>query len=458
MKMNGGSHQELEIRSLKSLHNYLQRLVEKRMWLQIMIALTLGMGAGALLGPDSGIVEPTIAMPLINWIALPGGLFIRLIQMIMVPLVVSSVITGIAGQGNNEYLKTTGTRVVLYFLATSVVVVSMSLTLATLLQPGKRMAGKLQVAGESTSVIVPDNSINTKPAIPEMLIDLLPANPLASMVTGEMLSIVMFSVVVGIALINISPKTANPILSLLFSVQEICMTITRWAMRIAPIAVFGLLCQITAMVGLKTIAGLSGYVLTVVLALIILVGFYMLLLMILTRTNIRRFFISVKELLLLAFSTASSAAVMPMSIKTAEEKLDIDPRVARFIVPVGTAVNMDGTAAYQAVSTVFLAQVYGLEFGLSTLLLLTFTTIAASIGTPSAPGAGVIVLASVLSSVNIPTEGIAIIIGVDRLLGMLRASVNVMGDMVACLIFNRPFIREGNPPPLVEISESSQRS
>ncbi len=434
--------EQLEIQPLKSLYKYLQSLVEKRMWLQIMIALVFGMAAGAALGPDTGWVNPGFAMPLINWVALPGGLFIRLIQMIMIPLVVSSVITGIAGQQNNEYLKSTGTKVAMYFLATSVVVVSVSLVLAMVVQPGKNMAGKitLPVAKMTT---VNDSDVATssaRPAIPDMLIDLLPANPLASMVTGEMLSIVMFSVVVGIALINIPVKTANPILSLLFSIQEICMTITRWAMKIAPVAVFGLICQITAMVGLKTIGGLGWYVFTVVLALAVLVLFYVLLLVFFAHANIRKFFIDVKELLLLAFSTASSAAVMPMSLKTAEEKLGVDPRVSRFIVPVGTTVNMDGTAAYQAVSTVFLAQVYGLELSIGMLILLTFTTIAASIGTPSAPGAGVIVLASVLASVNIPAEGIAIIIGVDRLLGMLRTSVNVMGDMVACMIFNRSYL------------------
>lgn len=236
------------------------------------------------------------------------------------------------------------------------------------------------------------------------------------------------------------------------------MTITRWAMKIAPVAVFGLICQITAMVGLKTIGGLGWYVFTVVLALAVLVLFYVILLLVFAQANIRKFFADVKELLLLAFSTASSAAVMPMSLKTAEEKLGVDPRVSRFVVPVGTTVNMDGTAAYQAVSTVFLAQVYGLEMGVGTLVLLTFTTIAASIGTPSAPGAGVIVLASVLASVNIPADGIAIIIGVDRLLGMLRTSVNVMGDMVACMIFNRPFLRgdEAALPPVPVLSDAGE--
>lgn len=430
--------EQLEIQPLASLYKHLHNLVEGRMWLKILIAMVLGMTAGALLGPDTGWLAPEISMPVINWIALPGGLFIRLIQMIMIPLVVSSVITGIAGEQNNNYLKTSGTRVAIYFLATSVVVVTMSLVLALVIAPGHHMAGHIALPG-ATGPAEGMDAVKDKPSIPDMLINMLPVNPLASMVTGEMLSIVMFSVVVGIALLNISVRTANPILSLLFSIQEICMTITRWAMKIAPVAVFGLLCQVTAMVGLKTIGGLGWYVFTVVLALAVLVGFYILLLIVFAKADIGAFFRSVKELLLLTFSTASSAAVMPMSLKTAEEKLGVAPQIARFIVPVGTTINMDGTAAYQAVSTVFLAQVYGLELSLGTLVLLTFTTIAASIGTPSAPGAGVIVLASVLASVNIPAEGIAIIIGVDRLLGMLRASVNVMGDMVACMIFNRSY-------------------
>jgi Na+/H+-dicarboxylate symporter len=141
-------------------------------------------------------------------------------------------------------------------------------------------------------------------------------------------------------------------------------------------------------------------------------------------------------LLLLAFSMASSAAVMPMSIKTAEEKLQVKPAVSRFIIPVGATINMDGTAAYQAISTIFLAQVYGLELGVLSIVLLVITTVAASIGTPSTPGAGVIVLTTVLSSVGIPVTGIALIIGVDRLLGMLRTAVNVTGDLTACMVFN----------------------
>lgn len=213
------------------------------------------------------------------------------------------------------------------------------------------------------------------------------------------------------------------------------MTVTRWAMRLAPFAVFGLMTRTTATAGLAAITALGLYVLTVLAALAVVLALYAAVVAGFTPIRVSRFFRAASDVLLLAFSVASSAAVMPLTMKTAEERLDVPPDVSRFVVPVGAIMNMNGTAAYQAVATVFLSQVYGLEMSLPALGLVVVTTVAASIGTPSAPGAGIIILATVLASAGIPVEGIAIILGVDHLLGMCRTSVNVAGDLTACVVF-----------------------
>ena len=208
-------------------------------------------------------------------------------------------------------------------------------------------------------------------------------------------------------------------------------------MKLAPIAVFGLMCQVTSKVGIETIMGLSMFMFTVLLGLLSVVTVYCFLLLFVAKVNLKKFFFDAKDVLLLAFSVASSAAVMPLTLKTAEERMNINTEVSRFIIPIGVSLNMDGTAVFQAIATLFLAQVYGIQLDMVSILLVIITTILASIGTPSAPGAGVIVLGSVLSTIGIPITAIALIIGVDRLLGMFRTSVNVMGDLVTCNVFNR---------------------
>jgi Na+/H+-dicarboxylate symporter len=439
---------------LKELYIHLEGLVKGRLWLKVIIGMVLGVVAGVLLGQETGYVSPENSSLITSWLALPGNLFIRLVQMIMIPLIVSSVIQGIAGGEHKDELIKTGPKVALYFIITTSVAIVIGVITTLLIKPGNYInsSALLSVGGVSAELEVETSSFSLK-AVPNMITDLLPDNPLASMVTGEMLSIVIFSIIVGIALLNVSDKTSRPLLDLLSSIQEICMTITKWAMKLAPYAVFGLICQITAMVGINTIAGLGMYILAVVVGLMGLVGFYILILLFVAKTPVRHFFSSAKELLLLAFSMASSAAVMPMSIKTAEEKLNVKPSVSRFIIPVGATINMDGTAAYQAISTIFLAQVYGLELGVLSIVLLVITTVAASIGTPSTPGAGVIVLATVLSSVGVPITGIALIIGVDRLLGMLRTAVNVTGDLTACMVFNSRLGEPADTNKVVELEK-----
>lgn len=434
---------DLDLRPIKDLYIYLQGFVQNRLWLKIILSMCAGVALGGYIATSPEWLSEEYAATLTNWLALPGNLFIRLIQMIMIPLMFSSIVQGIAGGENKDYLKTVGPKVMIYFMFTSVVTITLAVVIALILKPGLYMGMDNVLFKEMLDLSVAAGASETQSFglkdLPNMLTNLLPENPLASMVSGEMLSIVIFALIIGVALVNLPDQTALPILQLLYSIQEITMLVTRWAMKLAPIAVFGLICQVTSKVGLETITGLSMFVVTVLIGLLSVLIFYTLLLLFFSKENIFQFYKKSWDVMLLGFSMSSSAAVMPLTLKTAEENLKINPSVSRFIIPVGVSINMDGTAVFQAVATIFLAQVYGLELNTMSLVLVIITTIMASIGTPSAPGAGVIVLGSVLSSIGIPVTAIALIIGVDRLLGMFRTSVNVVGDLVACVIFNRMY-------------------
>lgn len=422
------------------LYSYLQSFVQRRLWLRVLIGMVLGIGLGAYLSSKPDWISAENLESLVNWIALPGNLFIRIVQMIMIPLMFSSVVQGIAGGESAEYLKKSGPKLILYYAATTTTVLIIAVILVNVLNPGSYMDAANLITDDMAlnPESLPDSHSKTSIGnIPSVLIDLLPANPLQALVSGDMLSIVIFAIIIGVSLANIPSDTAVPLLKVLYSVQEITMAITRWAMKLAPVAVFGLMCQVTERVGIDTIMGLSMFMFTVVLGLLLVVVVYCCILVFVARVNLKKFFTDARDTLLLAFSVASSAAVMPLTIKTAEEKMGIHRSVSRFIIPVGVSLNMDGTAVFQAIATIFIAQVYGLDLDLATMMIIIVTTIFASIGTPSAPGAGVIVLGSVLGTIGIPITAIALIIGVDRLLGMFRTSVNVMGDLVTCNVFNR---------------------
>lgn len=413
------------------LYAKLTGLVESKLWARVLLGLCLGVGTGLLLGPAANLVPTELARSVTSWLALPGDLFIRLVQMIMIPLVVASIVQGIAGDGDRERLERLGLRVAVYFIGTTLIAILLGLGAALIIHPGH--AGGLALPAPSAAAPpAPRPAVD----VPALIVGLLPSNPLASVLAGEMLSIVIFAIIVGAALVSISREKAEPVLNLLFSVQEICMTVTRWAMRLAPFAVFGLMARTTATSGLSAITSLGIYALTVLAALAVVFALYLLVVAAFTPIGVRHFLRAASDVLLLAFSVASSAAVMPLTMKTAEERLGVIPAVSRFVVPLGAIMNMNGTAAYQAVATLFLAQVYGLELGLGALSLVVVTTVAASIGTPSAPGAGIVILASVLASAGVPVEGISLILGVDHLLGMCRTSVNVAGDLTACAVFS----------------------
>jgi Na+/H+-dicarboxylate symporter len=433
----------LNPRSLGRLSGYLAGLVQGRLWLKVLLGMALGLIIGAILGPSFGLVEPKTGAIIGDWLAFPGQLFLATIQMIVIPLVVASVIRGLAASENLEQLKRLGVRVTLFFAVTTALSATIGLTVANLIDPGASMTGLLSEIDltAETPVSVPAPSIEV---LPQTLIGLLPGNPLGAMVEGQMLQIVIFSIIFGIALVSMVPAQAKPMLELLGSLQEVCMTIVRGAMRLAPIAVFGLMAQLTTKIGFGALLGMAIYVATVLIGLLILLAVYLLMLRVFIGEKPMRFLSMTRDVILLAFSTSSSATVMPLSIKTAEQLLHVRPSISQFVIPLGATINMNGTALYQSVATVFLAQVYGVDLSISSMALVVAMAVGASIGSPATPGVGIVILAMVLETVGIPASGIALIMGVDRILDMSRTAINVTGDLVACALMERWVGGEGS--------------
>ena len=419
-----------------TLARRLDYLLRTHLWVQIIVAMVAGIVLGIGLSPSGGAwVSETTAYTIGSWVALPGQIFLALIQMIVVPLVLSSIILGIAGGGNLEFVRRLGARIVPYFVATTVVAVLIGVSLAMWIEPGTY----IDTVAIQTAIdpVASGPTANATLTLPEHIVAVIPANPTSAILQRAMFQIVILAIMIAIALVSIKPERARPILDLCVSMQEIAMKIVSWAMAIAPAAVFGLLAKVSIEVGLDAIVGMAIYVGTVMLGLVLLYVFYLLIVAVLARRNPLQFMKSIREVQLLAFSTSSSAAVMPLSMNIARGKLRVRKSISEFIVPLGATVNMDGTALYQIIAAIFLTQVYGIDLSTGEIILLAMTTVGASIGSPSTPGVGIVILATIVQSIGVPPAGIAMIIGVDRILDMCRTAVNVSGDLTACAVMDR---------------------
>lgn len=427
-------------RNLKHLSGTLHGLITSQLWVKVLLGMFLGVGAGLLLGPAAGLVPPETARTISAWLVLPGNIFLTIIQMIVVPLVLASVVRGIAASGSTEQLRSTGLYLVGYFLFTTTVAITIGILVTSVVQPGRYVDNSEFKPAASSATAIEDNIEDEQidlTELPNTLVSILPDNPVSAAVEMNMLQIVLFSVIFGLALVSLQPEKSKPLLDLLGSLQSVVMRVVSWVMRLAPYAVFGFIAQVTLQTGFETLVGIGVYVLTVLAALAALMCFYLLVVWVAGRIAPRRFLSAVRQVQLLAFSTNSSVAVMPVTMKTAEEKLNVRPSTAQFIVPIGATVNMDGTALFHGTATLFLTQVYGLEVGIGMLLALVATAIGASIGTPATPGVGIVILSVVLGSVGVPLEGIALIVGVDRVLELFRTATNVTGDLVASVVIDR---------------------
>ncbi len=423
---------------LDEIREGLSKLRHQRLWAQVLIAMAAGISIGLLLSPASGgVLSQENADLAASWLALPGQLFLALIQMVVIPLVITSIVLGIAMSGNVDFLKKIGLRIAPYFVGTTIVAVCIGAMIAMVIQPGNYINTAIISAAESSAIDPTALATTSQLTIPERIIQIIPTNPSQAILTRSMFQVVLLAILAAVALVSMSASRAKPLLDICVSVQELSMKIVGWAMKLAPIAVFGLLAQICIQVGFDAIVGVAAYMATVLCGLVLLLGFYLLIVLLLAHRNPLDFLKKIGSVQLLAFSTSSSAAVMPLSMKTAETDLGVSQPVSKFIVPLGATVNMDGTALYQMCAAIFLTQVYGVELSVAQLALLAVTTVGASIGSPSTPGVGIIILATVVQSLGVPSEGIALILGVDRMLDMSRTAVNVSGDLTACVVMQR---------------------
>lgn len=420
------NEQRAELTQLSLQRTKLRIWVRSRLWAQVIIAMVLGLCAGFLLGPGGGLVPAATAKTLGAWLALPGKLFLALIAIVLVPLVFSSIVGGLAGAPSNEAMRKVGIRLGLFILTTTAAAAWIGVTLTQMFQPGR-------------GISLPPAAMDPAPAdiesfdfkmLPDLVVGVLPSNPAASVIEGDLLAIVILALLAGVASMQIQPAKAAPFLAVLDSVMSLSMTIVKWAMLLTPLAVFGFMAQLMMQIGLDSLLGLASYVATVLLGLALLFAVYGVLLQVLGRTSFKAFLGAAGETLLLAFSTSSSSAVMPSTIQAAR-RLNVPNDVASLVVPVGATMNMAGTALYQSVAILFLAQMSDVALGSAEIFLLVGTLVVSSIGAPGTPGVSIAILASVAAGFGIPAEGLVIILGVDRLLDMCRTVVNVTGDLTA---------------------------
>ena len=416
----------------------LKNYIFKNLWLQVVISLLLGLAVGLALGDDVGIgVDDDTLSSLSSYLKIPANIFLSLIMMIIVPLIFASIVVAITNLGAKEKMRTLGLGIGVYFVITTTISILVAVLLASIIAPGSIL--DLTALQEAHDISEEDLQVTEGfdlEDVPRAISNIIPRNPISSYLEGQMFSILIMAVIVGLAMAALPKESTKPLLDLLESVQKITLHILIISMKIVPFAVFGLIIGMVATVGIGTMVGLGVYMVTVVLGLGIMLLVYALILKFVAKRSISATFSKFRNPQTLAFSTASSMATMPVTLKTAEEDLKVDPKVSKFVIPLGTTVNMDGTALYQVIAVFFLAQLFAIELSMISILVIIITSLLASIGTPAVPGAGVIVLSTILITVGIPPVGILLLLSVDRILDMIRTMVNVTGDLTATCVFD----------------------
>jgi proton glutamate symport protein len=357
--------------------------------------------------------------------------------MIAVPLVLASLIVGAASLTDLKHIAKIGGKTLGFYALTAVVAISIGLACANLIQPGNMMDAaskeRLMDAYQDEAKTRIDQNVSMN--IVDFLVNIVPKNPFKAIADGDFLQIVFFAILVGVFLVQIPSDKAKPVITFFEGLSEAMIVLVEKIMIIAPYAVFTLIAATVAEFGFNILQTLLWYSLTVVLGLTILTFVeYPILLKAFTKIKVTDFFRAQKQVLAVAFSTSSSAATLPVTMDVCEKRLGVPNKIASFVLPLGTTVNMDGTALYQAVAAMFIAQVYGFDLNLTQQLTIVLTAALAAIGTAPVPGIGLIMLIIVLKSIGVPEEGIALIIGVDRILDMCRTVPNVIADSLACVV------------------------
>ena len=403
---------------------------------RILIGMAAGIAVGFLFkwllaGQDERLLHilgmdiPLKALFVDGFFHVGGEIFIASLKMLVVPLVFVSLVCGTCSLSDTSALGRLGGKTIALYLITTAIAISLAIFAALLIGPGEGV----QMQSDASF------SLAETPSLSQVFINIFPSNPIESMAEGNMLQIIVFAVLFGLAM-AMSGKAGERLTSVFNDLSDVIMKLVTLLMNLAPYGVFFLMAKLFTTLGFETIASLAKYF-GVVMSVLIIHGIisYSLILKLLSGLNPITFLRKMQDAALFGFSTSSSNATMPVTMETVTKKLGVKNRIASFTVPLGATINMDGTAIMQGVATVFIAQVFGVDLTLSDYLMVILTATLASIGTAGVPGVGLIMLAMVLQQVGLPVEGIALIIGVDRLLDMTRTAVNVTGDaMVSCIV------------------------
>ena len=393
--------------------------------LKIILGMTFGFITGTVINFFSLDNNFYINTYFINGIFdIVGSIFISSLKLMVVPLVFFSLSTGIASFDKEKKISVIALKTLLLYLFTTALAISLGLLIAIFLSPGSGLD-----LITTSQFIAPE-----APSLKSVLIDIFPTNPIQAMAEGKMLQIIVFSIFFGIAL-RLTKDINNNLFEIMQNITNVIMKMVFILINFAPIGVFCLLTSLFAVQGINVLGDLVGYFFIVIFVLLfhgLIV--YPSLLYIFTRIKPLWFYGKLRPLMVFAFSTSSSNATMPITLKTVTEDIGVDPKIASFTIPLGATVNMDGTAIMQGVATVFIANAYNIDLSTLDYLMVILTATLASVGTAGVPGVGLIMLAMVLSQVGLPTEGIALILGVDRILDMLRTVVNVTGDSTVSTI------------------------
>ena len=403
---------------------------------KIIIGLVLGLAFG-IFAASQGLGDFTSA-----WVAPFGKIFLNLLKLIAVPLVLSSLITGVASLSDTKKLSRIGGKTITIYIATTAVAVTIGLVSVNILQPGDTVPEDMKLKLQETYEMAASGRMEAaneakNRSILQPLVDMVPDNVFRSASNNRnMLQVVFVAIIVGIALIQIPKNKGKPVLDFFEGINELVIKLVDNIMLFAPIGVFALIADtITSVAGnnlnniLELLSALGYYMLAVIIGLILqMIITYTTVLKIFSKMDLKTFYKGIAPAQLLAFSTSSSGATLPVTMERCEDELEVSEEVSAFVLPLGATINMDGTALYQAVAAVFIAQTLGMDLALGAQLTIVFTAVLASIGTAAVPGAGIIMLIIILEAVGVPSEGIALILGVDRILDMMRTVTNVTGD------------------------------
>ena len=394
---------------------------------QIFIALLIGALFGVVIHYwiPSSYIKDTVIVEGVLYVVGQG--FIRLMQMLVVPLVFCSLICGSMAIGDTKTLGKVGVKTIGFYLITTALAVCVALGSALLINPGRGLDMDAVQKGTVSSTTEATSLVDT-------LLNIIPKNPVQSMANGDMLPIIVFALFVGIMLAKLGTRGSD-VANFFSQFNDVMMEMTMAIMKVAPIGVFCLIARTFATVGFSAFAPMLKYMGNVTLALAIqCLVVYQILLFVFTRLNPFKFIKKFLPVMGFAFSTATSNATIPMSIDTLSKKMGVSKQISSFTIPLGATINMDGTSIMQGVAVVFIAQAYGIPLTMGNLATVVVTATLASIGTAGVPSVGLVTLAMVLNSVGLPTEGIALIMGIDRILDMIRTAVNITGDAVCTTI------------------------